>query len=550
MHFMTRLTICGIMFLMTLGGVTAQDAPLASGDDALVLVYWLPVHTSPDAASPIAAEMVRGQLSHVLTVQTDSQGNSWYYLISLAHGWVPAEWDGESALAHSSDVALEQIVTQATDILNTDPQNLEAQIAQAAAYQSLKDYDSALASYDQAIELAPDDGRLYELHGDVHLNQNEGIPAQADLEQSLALKRKLASTYTRLGIAYEQQGEYGAATTQYQQAITTTREYGLAYNGLANAYIKLNDYDKAMDNYSLAISHDPYLIDAYTNRGKLYRRQENYGAALADYNQGLEFFPDDYKTLVERGYLYARFYGDPDTGMVDLNRAIELDPDNADAYMARASAYYFAGQMQNAIDDWKQGLKLDPTDDNGYFNLAAVYGHLGFYDESLDAYNRAIEVGDDYDFSALLFRAQIYVALGDDFKAEYDLSTYLTGNLHKDFAATAYLIRASLNLRSQAFDLALADYQAAYTAWPEFVHDYRTSGAGYRTASLREQLIPDLQNRISADPSNTDLMLQLGALYMEFGRWDEGFDIYHQYLEKVPNADLEHFVNGLENLVN
>ena len=548
MRLNARLIFCGILLLMTLGKVAAQDALIAPGDDALILVYWLPVHTSPDAASPIAAEMVRGMDAQVISVQTDSQGGLWYYLTSNAYGWVPAEWNGEAALTHSSDAALEQIITQANDDIAADIKDLEAYIAQAAAYQSLKDYDYALAAYAEAIMFAPDKGRLYELRGDVRLDQKEGVPAQADLEKAIALGQKLANTYNRLGIAYEQQNIDGMALGQYLEAINATPEYGLAYNNAANAYLHLGLEDKALGNYGLAISHDPFLTTAYTNRGLFYKNRQNYEAALQDFNKALEIFPDDYRALMSRGNLYAD-YRDFTTALTDLDRAIELQPDISDGYVSRSYAYRMMGRLQEGIDDLKQAIKLNPKDANAYYNLASVYGYAGLYVEALDTYDRAIEVSDRYDNSALLYRAQVYVALGDDVSADADLNMYLTVNRRKDFIATAHLVHGSLNLRSRSFELALEDYRAGFAAWPEFAQDYQTYGLGYWTAPLRAQIIPDLQKRIAADPSNTDLMLQLGALYMEFGHWDEGLNTYRSYLEKVPNAQLENFVGAFESLL-
>ncbi|MEO8609258.1 MAG: tetratricopeptide repeat protein [Chloroflexota bacterium] len=550
MRLLTRFVICGILLSLIVGVAAAQDAPLASGDDALVLVYWLPVHTSPDADSPIAAEMVRGMDAQVIAVQADKQGNTWYYLTNNAYGWVPSEWNGESALTQSSDSALQQIVAEASDALTADPQNLNAYIGRGEAYQSLKSYDLALADYTQAINLAPDDGRLYELRGDVYLDQVDGVVAQADFEQAIKLGRTLANTYNRLGVAYLQQGIDGMALGQYLEASSTTPEYGLPYNNMANAYLNLRLEDKAMGNYGLAISHDPFLTLAYDNRGLLYENQQNYQAALQDYNQALEIFPEDYGALVARAGVYEDNFRDFTTALADLNRAIELQPDISDAYVSRSYAYRMLGHVQEGIDDLKQAVKLNPTDDDAYYNLASVYGHAGLYDEAITAYNRTIEIGDNYDVSVLLYRAQVYVAMDDDRNALADLDAFLTHNSRKDFIATAHFVRGSLNLRRKDYESALADFKSAFEAWPEFAQDYQTYGPGYWTAEPRIQLIADVENRFAADSSNADLMLQLGALYMEYGHWNEGLAIYRFYLDSNPDADLQRFVDGLDNLVN
>ncbi|MBW2177988.1 MAG: tetratricopeptide repeat protein, partial [Deltaproteobacteria bacterium] len=48
----------------------------------------------------------------------------------------------------------------------------------------------------------------------------------------------------------------------------------------------------------------------------------------------------------------------------DYNRAIEIDPQLANSYANRGSAYSHLGQYKKAIADYEKALELDPKIDN------------------------------------------------------------------------------------------------------------------------------------------------------------------------------------------
>lgn len=61
-----------------------------------------------------------------------------------------------------------------------------------------------------------------------------------------------------------------------------------------------------------------------------------------------------------------------------VNRAIELEPDNSDAYAVRAAVLQLVGRMKDAIVEARRAMQLDPLSPgtrNGYILALAVAGH-------------------------------------------------------------------------------------------------------------------------------------------------------------------------------
>jgi len=62
----------------------------------------------------------------------------------------------------------------------------------------------------------------------------------------------------------------------------------------------------------------------------------------------------------------------------EIDRALELDPKNADAHIARATSYFFTpsafgGSKEKALEHLNQAIALDPKSDTAHLWLAQVY---------------------------------------------------------------------------------------------------------------------------------------------------------------------------------
>ena len=86
--------------------------------------------------------------------------------------------------------------------------------------------------------------------------------------------------------------------------------------------------------------------------------------AVANQTTALELVPDSPALLTDRALTLA-LAGNYWEAIDDLNRVIELDPYDADAFVFRASAYRFVDAPELALEDANQALLLDPEHPEG-----------------------------------------------------------------------------------------------------------------------------------------------------------------------------------------
>jgi len=548
-----RIFLCFLTFILSAANITgAQDSTsFTPGNRVLILSDWLPVHTRPEATSPIAAEMPRGTESYVVAVQTDQQGETWYYLPQFAHGWVSAEQGGQPTMVLLLSERLDRIVAEASSMIASNPNATQAYVARSTAYSVLNQYDLAVTDMNTAINLSPGDARLYRQRGNVQLDAGNYEAAAQDLEQAISRGDRLARTYRNLGIAYQNMRSFSHAIEAYQNAISVTPDYGLPYTELGHTYRWQDRFEEALPLFNQAIELDPHLSRAYVDRADNYRDMGDYESALQDYNQAIVVDPYYSQAYVLRAIFYAQTYGDPTAALADFNRAVEVDPTNDQAYSERGVFYMKQGNADLAVNDLKQTIALNPNNDHARFTLGALYGYLGRYNDAIASYTEAIKPIGVYDTAALLYRPQAYIAIDDYDSALQDLNDFL-GFRASDgdyFVAVAYLLRGAVYLYRGEYMLASQDYQEAFMIQNEFASAYAYYGGGYRITPLREQSIVELQGQAAAQPDNADLQLRLGHLLMEYGQWQAGLEQYRVYLKLVPDAELESFVSSMEVLM-
>jgi len=159
----------------------------------------------------------------------------------------------------------------------------------------------------------------------------------------------------------------------------------------------------------------------YINLGNIYSQQGNYDEAFSYFNKAIALEPDNAEAFRERGITYGN-KGNLDQASSDLGKAIELFPDFADAYHDRANVYSTRGDIDNAISDLNQAIIINPDFVEAYHDRGKAYSVKGDTDSAISDYDKAIEI-DPYFSDAYQSRAEAYFSKQDYDKSWADVHT-------------------------------------------------------------------------------------------------------------------------------
>ena len=108
----------------------------------------------------------------------------------------------------------------------------------------------------------------------------------------------------------------------------------------------------------------------YFNSGEAKYDQEDYQGALADYTKSIEINPNDAFAYVRRGEIYQTLEN-YQSAIAEYDKALDIDPQIAGAYINRGSAKNALNDYQGALDDFQKGFEFtSPTNLEAFDYLA------------------------------------------------------------------------------------------------------------------------------------------------------------------------------------
>lgn len=210
---------------------------------------------------------------------------------------------------------------------------------------------------------------------------------------------------------------YEQAIAYYRRALELKPDYALAWAGLSSAYLfwgyerswngqsYTEFYDEAIAAANKAVELAGNLSETYTAVALVYaywlpspRHEETWKYA----QHAIELNPNN----GEAYFAVGRAYKNEEY----LLKAIELNPNYILVYNKLGLLYEEEGRLDEAIAMHETAVRLNPSWAVEWANLAYDYYLTGLYDQALEAINRAIELQPDLE-PAYSIRSLIQKAL-------------------------------------------------------------------------------------------------------------------------------------------
>ncbi|HPE57040.1 MAG TPA: hypothetical protein P5514_07295 [Bacteroidales bacterium] len=233
-------------------------------------------------------------------------------------------------------------------------------IAQADNFLASKDYTNALAEYENASSLKPN-----ETYPKTRIKEVQGI-----VDQQLADEQ----TYTiavKNGDAYLSAQNYGAAKAEFEKALAIKPDADYPNEKLTLINKNLQDQEAVMDSYNESIA-----------RAEAFLNNKEYDKALAEYKNALVIIPGDAAA----------------TAKIEEIKKIKQEQKDLDfeysQLLTEADGLMTSGDYAGAREKYTAAKKLKPSETYPANKLAEIDQKLSDQQELNNAYNKAIAAGD------------------------------------------------------------------------------------------------------------------------------------------------------------
>ena len=271
---------------------------------------------------------------------------------------------------------------------------------------------------------------------------------------------------------------------------------------------------------------------AYTQfyRAFAYQEKGDYDKAIQHYSKALELNPQMAEAYNNRGIAYSD-KGDYPHAIEDFNKAIELKPDYAEAYNNRGTAYREKGNLGRAIEDYNTAIQLQPGLTQAYNNRGNAFRDKGDYTRAIEDFNKAIELKPDY-AEAHSNRGLTYKDKGDYAHAIEDYTKAV--QLKPDYTS-AYNKRGITYKNEGDFDRAIEDYTKAIDLNPDYVDAYYNRGIAFQSQGSVDRAIEDYTKAVQLKPDYTSAYNNRGVTYCDKGDFDRAIEDLNTAIQSNPN---------------
>lgn len=317
----------------------------------------------------------------------------------------------------TQDIDNETYLTLLNDFIQLYPNNPEGYIRRANYYMGSKNTDEqALGEEDlkKSLEVATNkEDAKYQAAKAIYsyvisLEGKEGYK-EWTLDRALNLIRESIQTkeegvYLQLeGDILFAQGNYAEAYTVYQKVNKTPIASAATYYSATKAKqmtegTDINEVLALMDS-TIAQLKKPYLSEAapyFYERASLHVEAGKYRNAVMDYNTFYEATSGNVSALFyfqrEQAAMQCRMY---QQALDDINKAVEMAPEEADYWVEKGSVHLRVNQLDEAVSAFNKALTINDK-------YAAAYRMLGYCQtlqkkkkEACANFAKAKELGDE-----------------------------------------------------------------------------------------------------------------------------------------------------------
>ena len=160
-----------------------------------------------------------------------------------------------------------------------------------------KNFEQALAAYDEAIELNPQLAEAFNNRGAVKYELGQYSAAIEDYTAAIKLKSDYADALNNRGNAYAATKNFQNAAQDLKAALKLKNNSAVIHNNLGGVYYLMKNFDAAIAEYTQAIQLNPKYYEAFYNRAVAYYVQGNLVRSLLDVKEARALNPDDVDTI-------------------------------------------------------------------------------------------------------------------------------------------------------------------------------------------------------------------------------------------------------------
>jgi len=275
------------------------------------------------------------------------------------------------------------------DLLEIDPENLEANFYIGLINYINKDYDKSEEHYLKALELDPENYDVLDYLSQTYLKQGKYDEAIAALTK-IAENNEDKEIWFKIGNIYLDNDYTDEAEQAFLNALDIDPEYLEAQIGMGEMFYGMEYFEEAIPYLEFAVKENPDDEDLQKKLAFCYKKTGQIDNAIAQYQAIIDEQPDNFRAYVNlaNAYNIKEMYRQAlDTSF----KLKEIAPDDPRVYILISNGYMSLNNFTNAEQNALSAINMDANLYQPYRILLEIYQKRGYsrYEAYLDLEERA-----------------------------------------------------------------------------------------------------------------------------------------------------------------
>lgn len=250
----------------------------------------------------------------------------------------------------------------------------------------------AIRAYETAAQLDPDNPVIYARWARTLTLRRSYAKGIEKATRAVALNANSAEAQAALAFAFDWSGQYDKALAAARKAVDLAPNSPEAWGYLAEVQADKALWNESMESAEKAVQLGPKNYVALRNMGYAWEIRGQSRKAIEFYEQAalaeprLSFIRLD----IARN---KRALKDFDGARAEVERAIQIDPQDVQAYDDLGVMYFTDQKYKLAADNFEKAIQVNPDFGQAYGHMGWVFYALKNYEDAIVSFEKAISMG-------------------------------------------------------------------------------------------------------------------------------------------------------------
>lgn len=290
-------------------------------------------------------------------------------------------------------------------------------------------------------------------------------------------------------------------------------------------YHSNGDLKKALEQYSKAENYDKENFEVYNLLGIINIQLKKYENAVKLLNRSLELNNNNADAYFHRA-LALESIDEVNESLLSLNKSININPKYLAAYIKKGNIMLKLGHYINAIEDFTFATKLDPNHAYAYLAIGCAYMGMKNYKKAIEEFDKSINLEPKmFEAYSNKGNALMEINLINEALVNYNQAI----EINKNFAV-AYSNRSNPLKKLNKIEDAMHSINTALSIDPELSDAYYNKGTLLLEQNNLKEAIENFTNAINLNNLNINYKYNLSLAMLTNKNLEEGWKLYENRL--------------------